>query len=320
MARPQLFPSLTDPEKKVNLRDGMMVKAVSTVAVLFAAQIILGNQAYLYANISFLQMLKESNIVWVYLLSILFGMEVFKSRQMVIICLITVATFMTVHGELSLTMVGLSLQATCCLAESLKITLQGVLLSSTGRGLDTFSYMLLVMPVCACLFGTILMFVAIAIPEQQILPMPHWADVVLMKWELLANACVALMLNISCFVFIRCSSAVSYVLAGVMKDVCIVFTGIIFMGNVSSPLQLSGFSLQLVLVLTWSLLKTFPKEFEHSLLDGFAIVFMGKKSSPDKVDKAEHAKEASADAEANYGAIKHNDSRLTRTAGTNGIP
>merc|ERR1719181_2145863 len=109
------------------------------------------------------------------------------------------------------------------------------------------------------------------------------------KWTLLANMCLAGSLNVSTFVFIRVSSAVSFVLAGIMKDVMIVLVGIIFMGHQISGLQASGFSLQVSLVFLWSLLKTFPREFETGISGGLMMVLFGRTPPEEKQKLVEDA-------------------------------
>lgn len=275
LLKPGLFPSLTDPEKKVTI-DGRMIGSVILVGVLFSAQIIMSNMAYMFADVAFLQMLKESNLVLVYLMSVAFGIEIFKTRQMLLVALIVMATVMSIHGEMHFNLYGFLLQAFSCVGESLKMTLTCLLMSSMGKGLDPLSYMLTVMPVCAVIFAsTICCFKTLA-PQQQMFPMPAANDWIQWKWMLMANMCVALSLNVATFVFIRVSSAVSFVLAGILKDVMIVIVGVIFMGHEISGQQASGFTLQVSLVLIWSLFKTFPQEFESGISGGLMLVLFGK--------------------------------------------
>lgn len=298
VVHPSLFPSLTDPEKRVDVDRSLFVRAILPIALCFSVQIILSNMAYIFADIAFLQMLKETNVVSVYLLSVLCAVEAFGWRQLRLISLIMIATTCTIRGELHFTLPGFLLQLSSCLAEATKITLQGVLLTSAGKGLDALSYMLLVMPACALTFGCVLFFCTYVVPNQQILGIPSFADWVNMRWMLLGNAFLALALNFSALLFIKCSSAVSYVLAGIVKDVMIVGTGVVFMGHEISALQAGGFSMQVSLIFTWSLLKTFPNEFTYGFIDGFRRIFSAR-----KVETPPIAEQCSDD----YGAIKDAD-------------
>lgn len=279
--KPSLFPSLTNPEKTVALDRSLFLNAVLPIAFCFSMQIILSNQAYLFADIAFLQMLKETNVVWVYLFSVIAAVEVFGWRQMRLICLIMVATWTTVNGEVNFTLPGFLLQAASCFAEGVKITLQGVLLTSSGKGLDALSYMLIVMPACAIMFSFVFLLCSLSPPEHRLIQIPTIDDWIRNRWLLLGNAFVALALNFTGMLFIKCSSAVSYVLAGIMKDVMIVLAGILFMGHETSAMQMGGFTMQISLILLWSLLKTFPKQFANGFVEGFQIVFMGREMEPE---------------------------------------
>lgn len=291
--KPDLFPSMSNPEKKVPLDRSLFQNAIVPIAICFSAQIILSNQAYLFADIAFLQMIKESNVIWVYLLSVVCAVEAFGWRQLRLVCLIMMATWVSITGEPHFSLPGFALQASSCAAETIKITLQGVLLTSSGRGLDALSYMLIVMPACAILFSCVFAVCTVSEPYYHIIDIPTMNDWMTNRWALLANACLALTLNFSGMLFIRCSSAVSYVLAGIMKDVMIVASGILFMGHETSSKQVTGFTLQVVLILLWSLVKTFPKAFANGLFDGLRVVFLGKELDPPPLQQA--VNEASKD-------------------------
>jgi len=272
MFKPDLFTSISGPDKRFNMYDRTLWKAIFPVAVVFSLQIVLGNQAYLFADIAFLQILKESNVVFVYLTAIAFGLAAFKWLQMRLICLVVVATWMSVKGDLTFAWAGFYIQFACCVAETSKITLQSLLLSSTGKGLDSLSYMLLVMPLCAVIFGTSLLVLSFAGPSQTMLPLPAFSDLMNMKWVLLLNACGALALNLSTLAFIKSSSGVTFVLAGILKDIMIVLAGIMFMGHKTSVLQMLGFSLQAVLIFLYALTKIYPDEFDHGIDGGLRVL------------------------------------------------
>jgi len=272
MFKPDLFTSISGPEKRFNMYDRTLWKAILPVAAVFSLQIVLSNQAYLFADIAFLQILKEANVVFIYLTAIAFGLAAFKWLQMRLICFVVVATMMSVKGDLTFAWAGFYIQCACCVAETSKITLQSLLLSSAGRGLDPLSYMLLVMPLCAVIFGTLLLVLSLAAPSQTMLPLPAFSDLMNMKWVLLLNACGALALNLSTLAFIKCSSGVTFVLAGILKDIMIVLAGIMFMGHQTTVLQMFGFTLQAILILLYSLTKIYPDEFEHGINGGLRIL------------------------------------------------
>lgn len=279
LIRPSLFPSLSDPAKKVNVDWDLMVKGALPIAVLFSAQLVLTNTAYLHSSVAFLQMMKEANLVLVYVFSLMAVLEKFSWRSVGILAFITFATSLTIHGEMNFSWTGFSIQAFGQLFECGKIVLQAMLLSSAGRKLDPLTYVMLVMPLCAVLLGAG-MCVLNFFPHEHFLT-PSWAQITQWWPHLLANACVAFVLNVVIACFIKCASAVAFILAGIVKDAVIVTTSVFFLREVVSLIQAVGFSLQLMAILLWSLIKTFPDKFETGIIMGFVNLALPAKHVED---------------------------------------
>jgi len=267
---PWLFPSLTDPEKKVNIDMKLMLKNIVPIATLFSLQLVLSNSAYLHSTVAFLQMMKEANIVLVYALSLMALVEVFKWRNFGILCFIVLSTSLCIHGELHFSWRGFVLQGTSQLAESCKIVLQALVLSGNSK-LDPMSYVLLVAPTCAVSLLLIGGGMSYYMPQLSFAAaLPY----LLSWWPVLAmNAAVAFCLNITIAFYIKHTSGVSFILAGVAKDVMIVIAGAILFKEHVSALQTFAFTLQIGGVFTWSLVKTFPKNFDDGLVNGFIQTF-----------------------------------------------
>merc|ERR1719327_2129212 len=106
LIRPSLFPSLTDPINKVPVDRYLMLKTILPIAVLFSVQLVLSNTAYLHSSVAFLQMMKEANLVLVYVLSLMVALEHFKWRSVIILLFIIAATTMTIVGEVKFSYTG----------------------------------------------------------------------------------------------------------------------------------------------------------------------------------------------------------------------
>lgn len=66
-------------------------------------------------------------------------------------------------------------------------------------------------------------------------------------------------MNVAHALFIKRSSATTFILTGViMKDVAIVVVGAAVLGELLSPVQVVGFTMQLVAILVWSWMKAAP--------------------------------------------------------------
>lgn len=273
LVKPSLFPSLTDPAQQVKVDADLILRGALPIAVLFSAQLVLSNTAYLHSSVAFLQMMKESNLVLVYTFSLVAALEKFSWRSIGILAFVIFATTLTIHGEVNFSWTGFTIQATSQLFESSKIVLQAMLLSSAGRKLDALTYVMLVMPLCAVILtGGI--FMLNAFPHAHFLT-PDWKH--LEQWwpHLLANACIAFLLNIIIAFFIKAASAVAFILAGIVKDAMIVATSAFVLREVVTRIQAFGFGMQLMAIFTWSMVKTFPDRFEEGLLAGFGSFIYG---------------------------------------------
>jgi len=258
-----------------------MLTSMLPICACFTIEIILGNQAYQYLSLAFLQMLKESNVVIVYVMALAAATERFNWTNDKLIIFICLASAGTIKGELHFTLIGFSIQMLCCLAGSLKITLQGVLLNSAGMKFDPLSYILLVMPVVALIQGSTLLASATLSPTEggfEWMPVPAWS-VIMAKWHLLLpNALLAFTLNVTAVAFIKASSSVTFVLAGILKDMLIVIGGVVVMHDQVTQLQSMSFVAQLGLLLLWSMAKMHPANFENGIGQGLRSLL--KKEEP----------------------------------------
>jgi len=269
LIKPSLFPSLTDPEKKVDIDRNLMLKGVMPIAVCFAVQLALSNMALGLSTVAFTQMMKEANIVLVYALSLMMVLEVFQWQTFKIYMLIPFATALTIKGELHFNMTGFVVQAISQVFESVKIVMQAALLTNAGKKLDVFTYLLIVMPICALSLATSL---CLLVPSHPNLFPP--LDV-LKSWSgvLALNSLVAFSLNAVISFFMKNSSAVAFILAGIVKDAAIVLAGTVILAEDIATIQAIGFAVQLACVGLCAMTKTWPAEFEDGIVPGLMFVF-----------------------------------------------
>lgn len=265
LARPGLFPAL-DPSRRSELSKDVFLKGIFPVAVLFSVSLVLCNTAYMHSSVAFLQMMKEGNIVLVYALSLVAGLERFAWRNVVILLGIAIATSVNVKGEIHFSMQGFCLQIVAAVFECSKIVLQAVLLTGK-RKLNALTYVLLVNPVSFVVLSTTLAMFTLSVPGTAF-GLPTWVAVVQWWPYLLANCAMAFVMNLLMAVYLSYASGVGLIFAGVVKDAMIVATGVLVFHEAISSMQMRGFMVQLLLILTWSLLKAFPKEFEHGIVPG----------------------------------------------------
>mmetsp|Transcript_19987 Transcript_19987/g.35471 ORF Transcript_19987/g.35471 Transcript_19987/m.35471 type:complete len:395 (-) Transcript_19987:64-1248(-) len=264
LLKPSWFPSLIG-EKKVNVNFELIAKGALPIAWLFAAQLVLSNMALEFCSIAFLQMMKETSVVLVYMLSVAFSMEVYDHQKGLLIIFILFATWLTIHGEIRFSLVGFLLQASCMVFQAFCVVLQGKLLaSSTGQKLDPLSYVLIIMP----LSGLMLIVAVGGVHYNEAAALPSLS--LLQEWlpTIFLNATCAFAHNIVVCFFFKYSSALTVSLNAIMKDSFIVACSSVALQEPITLLQKLGFGLQLSAVATFSLLKLKPEEFKDGLALG----------------------------------------------------
>mmetsp|Transcript_116372 Transcript_116372/g.324268 ORF Transcript_116372/g.324268 Transcript_116372/m.324268 type:complete len:452 (-) Transcript_116372:205-1560(-) len=257
---PSLYPSLTDPERQVHIDQALVLQVLMPIAGCFGAQLVLSNMAFMHSSLAFLQMMKQSNVVLVYFFSLALSLESFSWKRILVLACIVAATGMTVHGELNFSLTGFAIQGVSMLCESLKLTLQSHSLSATGRKLDALTFVMLIAPLVLLVLLALLLGLHLFWPTRpEALTLPPLTALWEYRHLLLANGSLAFAMNVSHALLIKRSSATAFILTGViMKDVVIVVVGAMLLGELLSPLQVAGFTMQLVAILVWSLLKAAP--------------------------------------------------------------
>lgn len=273
---PSLFPSLQDPAKRDAFNAKFIFSRVLPIALLFAASLVLSNMAYLYASVAFLQMMKQSNVVIVYVLSLFCGLEVLRARNVMILLFIIACTTMTITGEIDFSLKAFIIQGSCQIFESSRLVLQSIILGAAMK-LDALTYNLFVMPCCFC---SLLVLLGIDHVSPGLigddLQTPALSDFLTNWYLLLPNFALAFLLNISIALFIKYSSAISMVMVSLIKDLFVVLVSVVLMSEVISGQQVIFFILQLSGIFTWSMMKSFPEKFENGVIRGYIALFTGR--------------------------------------------
>jgi len=248
--RPAYFPALA----KSGPGRGAVLRSCIPVSLFFMMELILGTAAMLHASVAFLQMVKESAVIWVYALSLFVALEVFCWRKATILLFTLVGTAMTIRGERHFVPAALALQGAGVMCASCKAVLQQMVLQSRGLKLDVLSYVLVMSPMSmAFLAGLLLSADCWNWHHGDVLGTPHWREVLLWSPHLLANAVCAFCMNILIAVVMKSTSALSVTLCGLTKDAVIVLGGTLVGGSTLGGMQGLGFAVQLAGVGLWSL-------------------------------------------------------------------
>merc|ERR1719223_2590304 len=107
------------------------------------------------------------------------------------------------------------------------------------------AYVLVVMPLCFLFVALLLTLRAFGFMASADATPFEWSYVFDCWHLLLMNALLAFFLNVSIAVFVKHTSAVAMVLAGLVKDSLVVVTSVVLLGEVVSHAQQVGFVFQL---------------------------------------------------------------------------
>jgi solute carrier family 35 protein C2 len=240
------------------------------LAVAFAVSVVLSNEAYRFCSVPFLQMCKELNVVFVYVASVLFALERMSARTCCILAVVIFGCTISIHGQVDFNGRGFTLQITSQMAEICKMLLQAFIMQNMK--IDPLTMVMWMAPLCLCAVSSAIFYMwepAILVVAKQC-------------WHhLLLNSLIAFCLNHSVAYLLRISSGLTMVLAGIVKDICIVSLAAVIFSTHLERIQIVGFFIAIVGIFAHSMVKSFPEEVnEHGVLKGIIVVTVNQFKSP----------------------------------------
>jgi drug/metabolite transporter (DMT)-like permease len=183
-------------------------------------------------------MLKAFTPVAVLIFSFFSGLEKTSQMELYIVMVICVGVALTSVGESYFSWIGFTFQSLGILAEASRLVMTNLLMKQLK--LDPLSSLYYIAPLCACFIG-----LACLIFEFQDLPFDRMQTTDFMA-IMVVNAVVAFSLNVAVVLLIGNTSALVLTLAGIIKDILLVFLSILIFGSPVTPLQYAGYSVALL--------------------------------------------------------------------------
>lgn len=244
MVIPSMFPSMASTREN----RAELMKWFIPIGSCFAVMLFGSNQAYMYCSVTFLQFMKEGNVMLVFLISCALGLQRINRLRFAVIIWVIIGSTLAVSGEMHFSTLGCAYQAISQIAECTRMVMGEIILS--GKKLDPLTYTYFLAPIC-------LVVLAFATAVQ-------WNSTILpdfIKWWplLFVNALVAFVLNVLVASVIKECSAVGFVLTGLTKDIAIVVCSCIFFGEPVTRQQAGAFGVTLAGVGFWSYMKVRPR-------------------------------------------------------------
>lgn len=217
-----------------NMSAETYVKAVVPIGACFAGTLWLGNAAYLYLSVSFIQMLKALMPVAVFIVGCVLGTESYDQNTMANMLVVSAGVAIASYGEINFVVIGVLLQMISICTESTRLTLVQILLQSRGLKLNPVTTLYYIAP---CSAGFLL--VPFALLEAKTLfndPQVNY-DV----FTFLSNAAAAFALNMAVFLLIGKTSALTMNIAGVVKDWLLIGLSVFLFHSAVTSINLGGY-------------------------------------------------------------------------------
>lgn len=242
--------------KLIKLQDGMTpeiyVSSVFPIGAMFAMTLWLGNTAYLYISVAFAQMLKAIMPVAVFLLGAAVGLEVLSCKMFLIMSVISFGVLVASYGEINVNWVGVVYQMGGVIGEALRLIFMEILLKRKGLKLNPITMMYYVSPCSTlCLF---IPWIFLEKPKME--STTNWKfDPVIMS----LNALCTFALNVSVFLVISHTSALTIRVAGVVKDwVVVLLSALLFADTKLTTINLFGYGVAIAGVAAYNNYKIKP--------------------------------------------------------------
>jgi hypothetical protein len=265
-----VFPKLFTSAQAASENILFITKYFPVIATLFVFGAVLSNIAYLHCSVPFLQFMKEWNIGMVFLMSLAMGSQSPDRVKFLVIVWIMVSASLSVTGEMHFSQYGFIIQLMSQVCETTKAVTQEWIMGGKLK-LDPLTYQL-----CMCPFALVPIGIGIAMSWDS-----HIEMQALMWWPyILANGFCAFLLNISVAAIIKYAGAIGFLLAAIVKDICIVLLATHLNHDELALQQIIGFVLALLGILYWGLLSAAP----DSPLVTWLPQLLGVKREPQKAN------------------------------------
>uniref|UniRef100_A0A0E0LQY8 Sugar phosphate transporter domain-containing protein n=1 Tax=Oryza punctata TaxID=4537 RepID=A0A0E0LQY8_ORYPU len=259
--------AITKVFKIVKIEEGMTtdiyISSVIPIGAMFAMTLWLGNSAYLYISVAFAQMLKAIMPVAVFLLGAAFGLEEMSCKMLAIMSVISVGVIVASVGEITISWVGVVYQMGGVVAEALRLIFIEIFLKKKGVRLNLISMMYYVSPCSAlCLFIPWLFLEKPKMDESASWNFP--------PFTLFLNCLCTFILNMSVFLVISRTSALTARVTGVVRDWSVVLlSAAIFADTQLTFINIIGYAVAIAGVVAYNnhKLKVKPQGSEQQSTD-----------------------------------------------------
>ncbi|XP_022984957.1 probable sugar phosphate/phosphate translocator At3g14410 [Cucurbita maxima] len=236
--------------KVLKIEQGMSAEMYATsvipIGATFAMTLWLGNTAYLYISVAFAQMLKAIMPVAVFILGVAAGLELMSCRMLLIMSVISFGVLVASYGEINISWIGVVYQMGGVVGEALRLIFMEILVKRKGLKLNPISIMYYVSPCSAlCL---LIPWIFLEKPKMEARGSWNFPPVILVL-----NSLCTFALNLSVFLVITHTSALTIRVAGVVKDWIVVLLSALLFADVKlTIINLFGYGVAIAGVVAYN--------------------------------------------------------------------
>ncbi|KAL4319716.1 hypothetical protein GQ457_18G013680 [Hibiscus cannabinus] len=220
----------------VSMSRDLYLSSVVPIGALYSLSLWLSNSAYIYLSVSFIQMLKALMPVAVYSLGVLFKKEAFKTDTMANMLSISLGVAIAAYGEARFDTWGVVLQLGAVAFEATRLVMIQILLTSKGITLNPITSLYYVAP--CCLVFLLVPWIYVEFPALKETSEFH-LDFLIFG----TNSLCAFALNLSVFLLVGKTSALTMNVAGVVKDWLLIAFSWSVIKDTVTPINLFGYGL-----------------------------------------------------------------------------
>lgn len=234
---------------------------VMPTGFMMALTFVTGNGAYLHLTIAFVQMLKAFCPVITMLLLFLVRLERATPRLVASVTLISLGVAMASYGEMNMSLVGLATMLSSVVAEAVRLVMtQHLLQDQTMHPFEGLVYI-----GAACSFWLTLL--ALLTEWDHIMIKGAHLLIVQHPIKFAAAALAGFGVNTLAILVIKMASSLTLKVLGTVKDAALVTIGVVFLHEIVSHMQLTGYIISITGFVAYNVVKA-TTTMTTKMLDG----------------------------------------------------
>lgn len=222
-------------ERTLTLREWLLT--VFPIGFFTAITYAAGNQLYLYLSVSFIQMMKSLSPCVVFFMLVIARLDKPTKAKVIAVSMMTVGMAVACATEETFTVIGLALMIVGEGAEAMRMVLFQNFLDNRGFGLlEGLFY--------TCPANLFFLAIGVAIfEEREIALRGDLAIVRANPWPFIAVSLLGFLVLVTTLGVIKTCGSLTFKAAGQLRNIAIILIGVVFMGEKTTLLQLSGYAM-----------------------------------------------------------------------------